>query len=75
MELAKILEDGTIDLRFCDKRLGAKMAEFRNNGFLDFVSGEQPQCNAGFIAIDSYEVVDGKVVQTWTIETEQQKIE
>lgn len=70
MEFAKILDDGTLDLRSCDKQMGAILTEFRNTGFLDFVSAEQPQCNPGEIAVDSYEIVGGKVVQTWEVKNE-----
>lgn len=70
MELAKIISKTEIDLRYCPKELGAKMAELKNDGFLNFVSCEQPQCETGSIAVDSYEVVNGKVVQSWDIKTD-----
>lgn len=66
MELAKLNEDGTLDLRFCPREQGQRMAELRNAGFLDFVSSEQPQDEPGKIAVDSFDIVDGKLVQTWS---------
>lgn len=70
MELAKIISENEIDLCFCLKEHGAKMTELRNAGFLDFVSSEQPQCESGHIAFDSYQVVNGKVVQSWEIKVD-----
>lgn len=70
MELAKIISKHEIDLRFCPKEHGARMAELRNAGFLDFLPSEPPQLQSGNIAIDSYEVKDGKVVQSWEIKTD-----
>ena len=77
MELAKILSDGTIDLRYCNPTNGSRVTELRNAGFLDFVASDPPKCDAGYIAKDTVTIVDGKVVQSWepkiapeTIETQ-----
>lgn len=70
MELAKIISEHEIDLRFCPKEHGARMAELRNAGFLDFVMAEQPQVESGYIALDSYEIKDGKVVQSWMVKSD-----
>lgn len=70
MELAKIISENEIDIRFCPKELGARMAELRNDGFLDFVPGEQPKAEPGFVAVDSFEVKDGKVVQSWMVKAD-----
>lgn len=70
MELAKILPDGTIDLRYCDPKIGSKVTELRNAGFLDFVPSEQPKCEAGYIAKDTFAIVDGKLVQSWEIQSD-----
>lgn len=67
MELAKILPDGTADIRFCPPSHGERMAQLRNAGFLDFVPGEQPQADTGFVAVDSFNVVDGRLVQSWKV--------
>lgn len=67
MELAKIISTHEIDLRFCPKEHGARMAELRNDGFLDFIGVEQPQAESGYIALDSYKITNGKVVQSWEI--------
>lgn len=70
MELAKILEDGSIDLRCCDYREGARMTRLRESGYLDFVPSERPQCATGYFAQDSFKIVDGKIVQSWEIKVD-----
>ena len=74
MELARINEDGTLDLIFCPREQGERMAELRNTGFLDFVSSVQPQTEPGKIAVDSFAIVEGKVVQTWSIQSDKDAI-
>lgn len=75
MELAKILPNGTIDLRYCDPKIGSRVTELRNAGFLDFVASEQPQCDAGYIATDSFTIIDGKVVQSWETKIDTEAIQ
>lgn len=75
MELARINEDGTLDLVFCPREQGERMAELRNTGFLDFVPSEQPQTEPGKIAVDSFAIVEGKVVQTWSIHADMEAIQ
>ena len=75
MELAKILPDGTIDLRYCDPKIGSRVTELRNAGFLDFVASEQPRCDAGYIAKDSFAIIGGKVVQSWETKIDTETIE
>ena len=75
MELAKILPDGTIDLRYCDPKMGSKVTELRNAGFLDFVKSEQPKCETGYIATDSFTIIDGKVVQSWETKIDTEAIQ
>lgn len=70
MELAKILPDGTADIRFCPPSLGERMAQLREAGFLNFVPTEQPQADTGFVAVDAFAVVDGCVVQSWEIKVD-----
>jgi len=70
MELAKILPDGTADIRFCPPSLGERMAQLRDAGFLNFVPTEQPQTETGFVAVDSLAVVDGYVVQSWEVKVD-----
>ena len=57
-------------MRICDPKIGSRVTELRNAGFLDYVPSEQPKCDAGYIAKDSYKIIDGKVVQSWEIKTE-----
>lgn len=74
MELAKFDSDGLIDIRSCDPALGARLTSLRNAGFLDYVRGEQPQVENGFIAVDTHSVVNGKIVQFWEIKVDPQAI-
>ncbi|NDV63778.1 hypothetical protein D0T60_00695 [Bacteroides sp. 224] len=75
MELAKIISEHEIDIRFCPKELGARMAELRDAGFLDFIPSEQPQVEPGFVAVDSFEIKDGKVVQSWMVKANPDSIQ
>lgn len=38
MELAKILPDGTVDLRHCTSKECEKYKELKQKGFLEFIS-------------------------------------
>lgn len=75
MELAKILSDGTIDLRYCNPTNGSRVTELRNAGFLDFVASDPPKCDAGYIAKDSFAIIGGKVVQSWETKIDPETIE
>lgn len=70
MELAKILPDGSVDIRFCPPALGERMAQLREAGFLDFVPKEQPKADTGFVTVDSFEIVGGRIVQSWSIKAD-----
>lgn len=74
IELAKIQDDGFVDIVYCSSTDGLRMTELRESGFLDFVPSEQPQCESGFIAVDSCKIIDGKVVQFWEIKTDREAI-
>lgn len=70
MLLAKILDpdSGLMDIQNVDFRNGRKITELRAAGYLDFVAGEQPHVNDGEKAVERIETINGKIVQTWTIE-------
>ena len=70
MELAKIDNEGMIDVRFCDPNNGVKMANLRNAGFLNLVSSIQPTVQDGEVAVDSYKVENGKLVQYWEVKVD-----
>jgi hypothetical protein len=70
MELAKIDNEGMIDVRFCDPNNGVKMANLRNAGFLDYVSSIQPTVQDGEVAVDSYKEENGKLVQYWEVKVD-----
>lgn len=65
MKLARINDDGTIDLVDCPTKDGKRMTELRNTGYLDFVEAEQPQDDA----VESFDVDNGIIQQKWNIET------
>lgn len=67
MELAKIDNEGMIDVRFCSPNNGVKMANLRNAGFLDYVSSIQPTVQDGEVVVDSYKEENGKLVQYWEV--------
>lgn len=50
------------------------MAELRNTGFLDFVPSQQPQVEPGKMAVDTFNIVDGKVVQSWSIQSDPEAV-
>ena len=70
MELAKIDNEGMIDVRFCDPNNGVKMANLRNAGFLNLVSSIQPAVQDGEVAVDSYKEENGKLVQYWEVKVD-----
>lgn len=65
MKLAKINNDGTIDMVDCPKKDGKRLTELRNTGYLDFVEAEQPQEDA----VESFDVNNGIIHQKWSVET------
>lgn len=65
MKLARINDDGTIDLVDCPVKDGKRLTELRNTGYLDFVEAEQPQDDA----VESFDVDNGIIQQKWNIET------
>ena len=70
MELAKIDNEGMIDVRFCDPNNGVKMANLRNAVFLNLVSSIQPTVQDGEVAVDSYKEENGKLVQYWEVKVD-----
>lgn len=75
MELAKIQDNGMVDVVFCSPSDGLRMTKLRESGYLDFVANEQPQVKSGQIAVDSCKIIDGKVVQSWEIKTNPEAIQ
>ena len=65
--LAKYKEGEPLDLRCVDEKRGAYITELRNTGFIDFVPSEQPTAEPGKAVVETLEVVDGKLVQSWHI--------
>jgi len=67
MELAKIISENQIEIVSCEQQEKDRMELLKNNGYIEFVSSEQPTCEHGYKATDSYVVENDKIVQSWTI--------
>lgn len=65
--LAKYKEGEPLDLRLVNTKQGEYITELRNTGFIDFVPSEQPMAEPGKAVVETLEVVDGKLVQSWHI--------
>ncbi len=65
--LAKYKEGEPLDLRLVNTKQGEYITELRNTGFIDFVPSEQPTAEPGKAVVETLEVVDGKLVQSWQI--------
>lgn len=57
-----------LDLREVDTQQGLYVTELRDAGFVDFVASEQPMEQPGKTVVESLEMINGKLVQTWSIE-------
>jgi hypothetical protein len=75
MELARIISTNQVEIVACTPQEGARMAQLRNAGFLDYMPSEQPTCESGYKAVDSCVVENGKVVQSWSIEIDTEMIQ
>ena len=62
MELAKILPDGTVDLRHCTSKECEKYKELKQKGFLEFISETPPP------------ISPGQIVQKWNIKVNTKNI-
>ena len=66
--LAKYTDGEPLDVQAVETKVqGEYISELRNTGYLDLVMSKQPQCDVGFVAVDSYAVKDGKLVQSWAV--------
>lgn len=65
--LAKYTPGSPLRLICVDTRAGAYVTELRDSGYLDFVPSEQPTPEPGKVVVETLEVVDGKIVQSWHI--------
>lgn len=72
--MAKILlarylgKDEPIDVRLVDTKQGEYLTELRESGFLDFVPCEPPTEQPGKSVVESYNIIDGKLVQSWIVQ-------
>ena len=65
--LAKYTPGSPLRLICVDTRAGAYVTELRDSGYLDFVPSEQPTGEPGTSVVESLDVVDGKLVQSWRV--------
>lgn len=65
--LAKYTPGSPLRLICVDTRAGAYVTELRDSGYLDFVPSEQQTAEPGKVVVETLEVVDGKIVQSWHI--------
>ena len=65
--LAKYTPGCPLRLIKADTRVGAYITELRESGYLDFVPSEQPTAEPGKAVVETLEIVDGKIVQSWHI--------
>ena len=72
--MAKILlarylgKDEPIDVRLVDTKQGEYLTELRESGVLDFVPCEPPTEQPGKSVVESYNIIDGKLVQSWIVQ-------
>lgn len=74
MELAKLTLDGTVDLRFCTSKEDKKYKELTEAGFLEFVPAPIPTIKLGEQAVDTFTVIENKIIQKWVIRTDNKEI-
>ena len=65
--LAKYTLGSPLRLICVDTRAGAYVTKLRDSGYLDFVPSVQPTPEPGKVVVETLEVVDGKIVQSWHI--------
>lgn len=74
MDLARITEDGLLEIINGSAYRAKDISLIRDSGFMEFVPGEQPQATEGYTAVDSFKEKDGKLYQIWHIETDKEAI-
>lgn len=57
-----------LDVRQVDAKQGEYLTELRESGFLDFVPCEPLTEQPGKSVVESFEVIDGKLVQSWNVQ-------
>ena len=65
--LAKYTPGCPLRLIKADTRVGAYITELRESGYLDFVPSVQPTPEPGKVVVETLEVVEEKIVQSWHI--------
>lgn len=73
--LAKIGNDGLLEIYSCNPEFeGGKILKLRNEGYLDFVESKRPITEPGKSVVDTFSVIDGKLVQQWNIVVDKEHI-
>lgn len=74
MDLARVNEEGVLEVINGSAYKGKDISLMQNSGFLEFVPSEQPQAAEGYTAVDYFEEKDGKLYQSWRIELDKEAI-
>lgn len=74
MELAKILPDGTVDLRHCTSKECEKYKELKQEGFLEFIPETPPPISPEQIITNSFDIIKEQIVQKWNIKVNTKNI-
>lgn len=74
MDLARINEDGILEIVNGSAYKKKDISLIRESGFLEFVPSEQPQATEGYTTVDYFEEKDGKLYQSWRIEPDKEAI-
>lgn len=57
-----------LDLREVSTANGEYVTQLREAGFVDFVASERPTEQPGKTVVESLDMIDGKLVQSWSIQ-------
>lgn len=57
-----------LDVRQVDTKQGEYLTELRESGVLDFVPCEPPTEQPGKSVVELFDVIDGKLVQSWSVQ-------
>ena len=69
--IAKYIPGEPLGLTCVDTRFeGRRLTELREDGCLDFIPAEQPMPEPGKNMVEILKVIDGKIIQSWSIQDE-----
>jgi hypothetical protein len=74
MELAKLLHGGALSLLSCESNTCDEYNELIKDGYMEFIPAVRPEVPSGHIEVDTFSVIDGKLVQAWRIEVDKEPL-